>query len=459
MLNSFAPRRLLLSGCLTAFCHWGLPVNALAAPGGNYSADAKAPVVSEQDIRYPVNRAVIFGDSISDPGNLNALLKELSGEMLDSPAPAAIVTKPLTALIQRASVSDDIKSLLQKFTNGSAEILIKALKATDKVPVIPYKPYYNGRFSNGPNWSEWLGVVLNGVDVTNADQFINRAYGGGYALGLKDQLKIDFEHPVESLKHIEEILKFLIGGKLVPPGLDYLVDAYLAETPRPRDNSLYVLFYGANDYLTCQDEPGKTLAIDVVDSICANAEKLAQNFVENNKGIAHVALVNMPDITKTPRYSEADYIHRRPMIKGLVSQHNQGLENCQKKLSEQKEYEDRVKFQVVDLHSKMDEVLASLPADYVTNKACYTGHQFKRSAPERISLNSLNYLVDKIPATVCTTPDKFAFWDGDHPTRMLHGKITRSICEDLQNQFAVDCSRIPDDLSNPAQYPKTAFNP
>lgn len=124
-----------------------------------------------------VTRLVIFGDSLSDTGNLKRRLK-----------------------------------------------------------VFPDSPYWLGRFSNGPNWIDWLARAT-GVAVQD------HSYGGALA------------EPHEDVSARDVIAAIEQGGQhFVSGSVDRYVDDYIARdlltgaVVRPRE-TVFILWEGSNDYL------------------------------------------------------------------------------------------------------------------------------------------------------------------------------------------------------------------
>lgn len=105
----------------------------------------------------PINKMIVFGDSLSDIGNIYAL--------------------------------------------------------TDKqIPIDP--PYYRGRFSNGPLWVEYLANRLN-IDVNSSTQFYGFAYAGAWAAsGTPDD-----SHPLIDLDW--EVGSYIIQSGIVNPPDDH----------------------------------------------------------------------------------------------------------------------------------------------------------------------------------------------------------------------------------------------
>ena len=96
--------------------------------------------LSSHVFAFHFDKLVVFGDSLSDSGNL------------------------------------------YKYTNSLHHVI-------HKVPVIPSAPYYEGMFSNGPVWDEDLAGLM-GLDIHNKKQFRNIAFGGSWIEPYKDSKQL-----------------------------------------------------------------------------------------------------------------------------------------------------------------------------------------------------------------------------------------------------------------------------
>ena len=119
---------------------------------------------------------------------------------------------------------------------------------------VPSATYYQGRFSNGPVWVEYLADV-DLLDCT----LVDNAFGGAQTSG----------NP--------------------PPGLVQQVTLFTGAAPLP-DNALFVIWIGANDFLGGGDAYEAS-----VDNIETALDALALFGVEN------ILILNLPNLGATPR--------------------------------------------------------------------------------------------------------------------------------------------------------------
>ncbi|MGD9216577.1 MAG: SGNH/GDSL hydrolase family protein [Desulfobacteraceae bacterium] len=120
---------------------------------------------------------------------------------------------------------------------------------------VPSDYYYQGRFSNGPVWAEYLAQE----DFLNCT-LVNNAYVGATTDGAS------------------------------PPGLLSQVSAY-TNSASVEDNTLFAIWIGANDFLNGSVDYATSAA-----NIRTALESLA------TFGAEHILILNLPDLGSTPRY-------------------------------------------------------------------------------------------------------------------------------------------------------------
>ena len=159
-----------------------------------------------------------------------------------------VFASPLTHIVVFGDSSSDDGNLF-KLSSGM-------------IPLFP--PYYNGRFSNGPTWAEELGKHY--YDTANVSYKIY-SYGGATARSFV---------PVSELT------------------LESEVKTYLADPLSPyRENVLFTIWIGINDYLNDDDSDAEKLTTDVISAISASVSVLVNN------GAKSFMLLNIPDLSKS----------------------------------------------------------------------------------------------------------------------------------------------------------------
>ena len=328
----------------------------------------------------PVSRVVVVGDSLSDTGNLHRRLR-----------------------------------------------------------VFPSKPYWQGRFSNGPTWADHL-EGRTGLAV------LNLAYGGAVATKHR-------EVPHEQLVSVvTQGGQHFVSGSLDRQVVDYL-ERDLAGAPMQRpEETVFVIWGGANDYIVKEPFSGEVQTL--LDSPAGEAgyERIAAEAVSalarqvrelHAAGGRHFAIVNLPNLGFTPMVVHNQSYHRarddaasgRPNAARL-------LELSSKLGSLSRHHNQR-------LAAAVRELLRELAGVHIVlvNAADAMGRMLDRRAPtgeasfdygfaldalaveleadgRRLRLQdrcySGGYLGSKNPAHVCEHSGHAVFWDTVHPSSLTH---------------------------------------
>lgn len=247
----------------------------------------------------------------------------------------------------------------------------------------PASAYYNGRFSNGPNWidrfSDSLGLnpvlstELGAVPPLPSDG-INFALGGATS---GSTTVADLATGVDALSTL--------------PGLSQQISTFQAlysGPVAPDPDALFVLWVGGNDYLFNVNDPA-TVLNNIGTAINTLSSLGAENFL----------IANLPDLGETPF---ADINGGQPTVDALnaVTQvHNAGLE----------------------------ALLAGLGINY---SLLDINELFKMALADPAALGFINpdepFLLDCIVAMSCppgVTPNDYVYWDEIHPTTAAHSVI------------------------------------
>lgn len=227
----------------------------------------------------------------------------------------------------------------------------------EQIPSSP--PYFNGRFSNGPIWVEYLAEDLN-VSVNPQTNF---AYGGA----TTGETNVTVSQAPGLLDQIDSFTK-------PPASLD--------------PNALYIVWAGPNDYLNAGvTDPSQSVA-NLSTAIASLANDGAKNFL----------VPNLPDLGSLPRTRNtqvSDSLNR------LTQLHNAGLAGTLNSLENTLPRD--VNLTSFDVNAIFDRVLndpASLGFTNVTEPC----------------LNSQT-------GVACDNPSEYAFWDDIHPTTASHENL------------------------------------
>jgi phospholipase/lecithinase/hemolysin len=231
---------------------------------------------------------------------------------------------------------------------------------------IPPEPYYEGHFSNGPIWIDYLASDLR---IANT----NFAYGGARS-DDSGELQIG-SYPA-------------IGV----PGMLTQVNAFVASSPSVDEKALYVIWVGANDYLSGeQTQPLETVG-NISEAVSTLSAAGAKNFlIANLPDLGELPLVRVRGAQ--PEISEA--------LNVLSVEHNRALAETlsQLKLS------DNVTINLLDAYSLFESAeKGELGISEITD-ACTL-------VPECVSNPSVQ--------------SSYLFWDEVHPTTVTHRIIANS---------------------------------
>lgn len=294
-----------------------------------------------------------------------------------------------------------------------------------RIPKSP--PYYNGRFSNGPTWSDQVAqFYLHKYNIAS----LNYAVGGATA-SLHNPFAGFLPYPLS-----QEISHYLI--------------------PRPfakKDDTLFVIWIGANDYLNGAENVDQATT-KVVSDIKSSLQKLI------SKGGKHFVVMNLPDLAKTPI---AKTMPNPENMHDLAVQHNQKLAAAVKQLQVAN---PSIQFVSIDIYTIFDDVLQNV--DKYNQKynlhlknstdTCWSGgYTLQRSDAEALNseLNKAGmteapallkapalaeaYKVTKaygLGATPCDQPDDYLFWDAVHPSAAVHQMFGQIVIDELMATFA-----------------------
>ncbi|MBD2388460.1 SGNH/GDSL hydrolase family protein [Cylindrospermum sp. FACHB-282] len=219
--------------------------------------------------------------------------------------------------------------------------------------VPPSEYYYNGHFSNGSVWVEYLANHL-GIQETNY------AFGGA-TTGIYNTIKLP-----------------TALGTL--PGLTQQVQSFVADYPQADENALYVVWAGANDYLGA----GVTNPLEPVNNLATTVATLA------SVGAKNFLVANLPDLGNLPATNGSPYSGGLSYLTGL---HNSALSQTLNALDQQ---QPNLNITLFDINSLLSRAIAS-PAEFGFT-------------------NVTDSCFNSVTQTICTNPNEYIFWDAIHPT-------------------------------------------
>jgi phospholipase/lecithinase/hemolysin len=256
---------------------------------------------------------------------------------------------------------------------------------------LPAPPYFQGRFSNGYLWIDYLAEQL-GLQImpvaqiqTTHPKAVNFAYGGA-TTGSGN----------------------VVNTAL--PGLQDEIEQFRRLLPQEKadSNALYTFWIGANDYLSqSADGPPKDST-----QPAANISAAIQSLYD--WGARCFLVVNLPALGETPlAYSVGQ--ERVSTLNRLSQQHNRSLNQ-----------------QMETLRSLPQIQLIQLDVDQL----------FRQAIAGQLQFSDLKTpCFDRATAQVCDQPNQHLFWDMLHPTTAAHRHVGDLAAEAIQTQF--NRSRVP----------------
>lgn len=236
-------------------------------------------------------------------------------------------------------------------------------------------PYFEGRFSNGPVWIEHL--METWFPSRPALSPIENYAFGGAAVDVQENK--------------------------IPMSLQQEVSHYFKDHHEMADeNSLYVVWIGANNYLGKLEDPEKTLA-----TVNAGIVKSLKDLAD--KGARHIMIMNLPDLGKSPLATE---MQAEEPLSYLSNRHNDALAAAFEQL---KADMPQVQWIYYDVNAAFTEI---------------------RDTPERYGFEN----VSEACLSAKNNPDcnRYFFFDSVHPTAYTHklmGEAARLVLEQADIHF------------------------
>lgn len=261
-------------------------------------------------------------------------------------------------------------------------------------------PYYQGRFSNGPVFTELLGFNAGryaaGAPVTGS---INLAFGGART-----------------------------DSAASPPGMRNQLLAYTGAGGKFGAGDLVSILGGANNIF--QGIQAFQAAAPGNPAIAANptgymapiaaAAAADINFIVNSvasAGAGTILVTNLPRLGTTPQFNQGPGLPAKPLADYAGTTFNSALQTGLMTVAANQANSNII---LMDLYKISDTLTASPDRFGLTNAkdACFNG------------------------VTVCANPDGYLYWDGVHPTAAGHRLIARLANDylyygDLGSQTAV----------------------
>ncbi|GAB1544864.1 SGNH/GDSL hydrolase family protein [Scytonema sp. NUACC21] len=235
----------------------------------------------------------------------------------------------------------------------------------------PSPPYFEGRFSNGWVWVEYLALLLG----LTSHRSTNFAVGGATSGSMNT---------------------FIPDNPLNLPGLQQQINSFVAslkETSQVANSqALYIVWAGANDYLG----GGVTNPAMPIENLLHAVTSLA------TVGAQNCLVINLPDLGVLPATRKDS--QQSLLLTELTKAHNISLAESLNAL--QSSLGSSVNIILFDLNSVFNQILSNPTTFGFTN----------------VTDAELDRIVQSQPGT-----EKFFFWDGIHPTTASHIILAKSV--------------------------------
>ncbi|MFI4962507.1 MAG: lysophospholipase/glycerophospholipid:cholesterol acyltransferase PlaC [Legionellales bacterium] len=404
----------------------------------------------------PIPAMVVFGDSLSDTGNTTHLLKSIRQEEDPAYLVAPFKTFVLNKMTDYAEeyyvpqmvLDAGIELVTEFFDKEMAPYIANLITQVRLVSILPGKPYWNARFSNGKVWNEYLANMLS-LPMDNEATYINKAFGGSWASTYDYQLTV-----WNLIRHPLGTIKTLIVGKLIPPSLGLTVQAYLLEHQKLDSQTVYFIASGANDYLNVlqfEDNYNPEIMSAYINIVLDNLSASVRNLA--NAGARHFVIMGIPHLGETPKY-----VHTldKDVLNMAADNHNDRL---LARIENWKEAYPDADFLFIDIQDYLAKALAK-PLKYgFTNStdACidvafpmfdslisspfaknYVLHQAQlvNYTDKQFASGQKNY-------TVCSGVEGYLFWDDVHPSTRAHSHLAFETCNAMKEHgYEVSCKLL-----------------
>ncbi len=375
-----------------------------------------------------IDRLVVLGDSLSDDGGNNStwfLLKTLNGQTgkqgIDHMQPW--VRAWLSERIWGYQWFCDFKYVPCQTIERSVLSTVKdILKVSGAVPIAPASHYYQGRWSNGPMWPEYLAPKM-GIPISDKNRYINISHAGGWSLCIGDKI-LGISDLTGNLK---KVAINMINGSLIPPCLKLISKGFNYKYGDYRANDMVIVFFGGNDYLNLYQDPARVIQ--------AQAEVIEDAIAH---GAKHIAWLNLPDLAQTPLFITGDKGSDAAETTRLININNFDLLLKFTELKKKYQKND-VNIIYVDANKMFKNILLNSESygfKYI-NTPCSTilspglnDNEFVENNP---SLAAANKMVQP-DGEICKNQQEYAFWDSVHPTTTMHKILADKACEILKQQ-------------------------
>ncbi len=256
----------------------------------------------------------------------------------------------------------------------------------------PPPPYYNGRFSNGPTYAEYLVAGLQ-ASVTAAPTVkanLNFAFAGATATSA-------------------------YAGPTTPATLPQEISMFQARGITPGANDLFVVWAGANDVLnylggtaTPSGAGANAAASASVTQVTGSVQTLA------GLGAKNFIVMTLPDISQTARFVTGSGAPAASLAQGAVYTYGSGIKASLATVAGA----TGARITVVDTTALLSTIM---------KHATFFGFT-----------DTTHDVVDILTAGgSVANPNSYVFWDGIHPTTAVHQLFAKALTEVINPEFVL----------------------
>ncbi len=226
--------------------------------------------------------------------------------------------------------------------------------------IMPERPFFLGRFTNGGTWNDYLGEK---EDIA----VLNYSMGGAVT-------KPNITNTVEQVKkYVTAIGRYFVTRSIRNFVKDYTNNELKGKPVPDSDRTLFVIWGGANDFLSRFDKKSDIdTFINNPNAYGAGYESVTEqtvfNIAQEVKGLIalgakNIMVINLPDVGKTPRMlensgyknnTEADKYEFSTKLSEIISNYNKKLAS---KIAELQTTEKGAKIILFDSASALDDLM------------------------------------------------------------------------------------------------------
>ncbi|KAJ1645816.1 hypothetical protein J3B02_001506 [Coemansia erecta] len=258
--------------------------------------------------------------------------------------------------------------------------------------IVPPEPYWNGRFSSGPVWTEYFSL-LQGTQLRN--------YAVGAAVTATSKLKLFGFLPLTIPSTKDQINQYIIDNPNTPPGFF----------------DIAVLEIGGNDIMTVlPDVVENKVNIEEFAESLSNAV-ISQCQLLKTAGFKTIFVTNAPPMQYVPLMA----MENRASIAGAISKsYNAKLASKLPSWGSQR----NIRVGLLDFDTFVTNALSSDVSRTLgimdTSSSCIGGNSLNLFTSRNHAEALIRFLVDIKGTLLCSNPSTNFFWDPIHPGERVH---------------------------------------